>query len=363
MRSVLLHILLLVGLSLPVMAQSDAGGVDYSRYEPNDKMKPFGMDYWSNVGLMQLRDLSGNSEALTICQPLIERWLTDYGLVIRGPEELRPIRRQYRIRSAGQVSRIDAERLRDRLRLDYLVIGSIDIYTGDSLGEVGLSIRVLDLETMELIRAASVATTSLDYGGLFGIGELENMEQLAEHAVKRLFKALDKPIKRDDDKPSHRLAVVPIDNLSEYRQSGEIVSNHLLSRLIMRGHKVVEPGMAYGLFVHNRVMPAGRIALSTLRALRDEYDIDFLMTGSVELFEPGLLAIETAQPRIGLTGRILHGETGKILGATVTASDGDGEALLDIGKEDSLGRLSLEAVDRMIKKLFKQQEQRVAAKK
>ncbi len=353
----------MLGLVLSVTAQPDTGGIDYSRYEPNDRMQPFGMDYRSQVGLFQLVNYSGNSAAITICQPLVEQWLVDYGLVVRSPEELRPIRREYRIRSAGQVSKIDAERLRDRLRLDYLVIGSVDIFRGDSIGEVGLSLRVLDLETMTLVRAASIATTSRDYGGLFGIGDLRSMEELADRAVGRLFKTLDEPVRRRDKQPSHRIALVPIDNLSEYRHAGKIASNHLLSHLVSSGHWVLEPGMAYGLFVQNRVMPAGEITLATLRTMNNDFDIAYLVTGSVEVYEEGVLTVETAQPRLSMTGRILHAESGRIFGADLVATDGDGDALLDIGKEDSLGRLSITAAKELMKELFKQQEQRVAAKK
>jgi len=361
MRTLVIHIVLLMGLSLTSFAQS--GDVDYDRYEPKDHLAPFGMKYWSNVGVMRMVNHSDNSQALRVCQPLIQQWLTSCGLVVRGPEELRPIQRRYRIRSAGQVSRRDAGRLRDRLNLQYLVIGSIDIFKGDSLGEVALSLRVLDLETMKIIRAASVAATSRDYGGLFGIGELNSIDELADRVVEKLFHRLDEAIKREKDKATFRIALVPIDNLSESRHAGAIMSNVMLSRLVRMGHDVVEPGIAYGLFVHHHVMPAGSISLATMDALRDEYGIDNLITGSVEIFKPGVLTAAAAQPKISLTGRILDAESGRIMGAAVTSTDGDGDALLDIGKEDSLGRLAGKAAEKLLKKLFKQQEQRVAAKK
>ena len=312
------------------------------------------------IAVMPFANYSGESKAEELFIPTILNRIDGKEFKVIGPTELRPTLRKYRIRPSGTISAADAAIIADELKVDFLLLGSFDIFIENDIPEAGFSMRLLDIENMRLFWAASEAASGNDFTGLFGIGQIKQTDKLVHRLVKKAFKKFDKHfnayIKEKVSTPPAApiFAMVTFDNLSGRRYAGEIMSNILLTELISRGKIVVEPGTVRELLRSRNSAPRGGIDHELMSELQRSLGVDFVLTGSVNHFKPGIAGVESAAPEIEFGGRCLDSESGRIIAAYEYYRLGsDSDALLSFGSPRALGKLSQKVINDFLNKLDK----------
>jgi TolB-like protein len=309
------------------------------------------------LAVLPLVNYSGRAEAISVFSPLINDYiargefkLIDSGSLVR---ELR----KYRIRSTATIGPEDAARMADDLGIDYFMLGSIDIYIPNQIPEAAISLRVVDAGDMSILWAISTAASGQDYVGLLGIGRITSMEQLARRLTEESLGDFNsRMIYRLAQNPTRGIgplhALVAFDNLSSNERAGDIITMMALSELAANNIRVLEPGAALEIFRQNGQFPRGEVNLALLRQLYDNYHVERVITGSVDLFLPAPAGGESSTPEIELGGRYLEAATGKILAADEVNRRGtDSETIFKLGITRSLGKLARNATHLLLEKL------------
>jgi len=308
------------------------------------------------VAIVPFANHAGPQAATDSLVSLIQQRLVRAAVRVIDPAALRETLRRHRIRTAGAISREDAARIGQERQIDYLLLGSIDIYIEGSVPEAGFSVRLVRVDDMQVVWARSDAASGEDFAGLLGIGRITVMRVLLSKLVEQTFAGIDavlQPAGSASALPAGLIyAIVPFDDSSPQAKAGDIVSGLVLSELVREGRRVVEPGMVRELFRRNNLITHGEIDLSLLTQLRDSLGVDRVITGCVDRFQPATTGAEWSRPEVALGGRCLDAGTGRILSAFEDARNGgDSESILRLGGYHSLGRLAWTAVQVMMKNL------------
>ncbi len=293
--------------------------------------------------------------------PLLEAQLAQERITLVTAAQLRETLRLFRIRSAGMVTKEEAAQITSARKVDFLVLGSVDLYSEEPFPEAAFTLRLLRTSDMRIIWAVTVAGNGEDYSGILGLGRITSMEVLApklvEEALKGFAGALaGNRIAADDSLPEATVALVTFDNLTAAHYAGEIFTAVLLSELTARGVHVVEPGMVTEVFMRNNRLASGQIDDSLLRQLHDSLGVDLVITGTVDRFQASSGG-EGSGADIAVGARCLDAAAGKIVTTYEGSREGAGSQLLfNSGGLHSLGKLAQQMARDMIPKLISKKD-------
>lgn len=310
------------------------------------------------LAVMAFANYSENFEAYEVVMPLvIDMARKQFGGVFT-PSDLRPVLRQYRIRATGMIGPIAADRIKSALGVDFLLVGSIDYFKPDKALEVGLSLRVIDLSTMSILMAQSRSATSLEFQKVFGFGKVTQIDLLAAKVVEELFEGLaaeqlDSTVTKRAQ--SVTIAIVEPDNSSRYREAGKITTSHLLTELLERGYRVLEPGLVAEFFASRFMRPRGAIDLSSMKELSRLHQVKLIMTGLVIKHRLARDNHADATSEAELDLRILNASDSNILFMTdIYKNSSSTETLFKLGRCYSLGQLSQKIVAEALDNFFEE---------
>lgn len=304
--------------------------------------------------LLPASNPSGRQDAETLIIPRILEEFRRRGIPMESGGELRELLREHRIRSVGQIGRDDAVILRNQSGGRALLFLGLDLYHEDQSGaEVGLSARLLELDTMTLSAAAIHGGTSESYSKSFGRGRITNIDSLAIPVIREL---VDQLLESEAAAPSRetraRIALIPFENASSNRGAGDILATALLSGLIARAYDVLEPGFSHELFLREGRMHRGSIDLHSIDLLHREFGINYVLTGSIESMNSAQGDLEVAVPAARFHVRVVEASTGRVV--LTHDFEGDGtisEGLFGRGRMTSTHRFLELAVDEFIDQL------------
>ncbi len=311
------------------------------------------------IAVLQFANYSGSSKAPAAVMHQIYKQLEQHHLKYVPQADLRSVLRKYRIRSIGSVNRRDVLNIKKSTIINRIILGSINIYESQKNPEISISIRIIDTDQLSIITAGTISATGSDFEKMFGLNKIGSVELLLEKVVDDLFSNLVEKLKNYnnlsiDNNVSHIVAIVPFDNISEKKYAGLITSNILLSNLIRKGFKVIEPGIIKEYMLRNKRVLRGEIDLKTLEQFNTELNIDLLITGSVEHFK---LARSIRQPELEIGARALDADNGRIIIMFNDSRKGnDSETIFGFGKINSMGNLIAKSFDKYLHKLESKSE-------
>jgi hypothetical protein len=271
------------------------------------------------------------------------------GIPIRESSEIRQLLRQYRIRSVGRIGRDDAVILRNQSGGRALVFLALDVYREDDNGaELGLSARILELDTLTLSAAAVHGGSSESYGKSFGRGRIAEVDSLSVPVVRELVDLLlESEAEAAKRTPEAHIALIPFENTSKTKRASDILTTALLAGLVENGYDVLEPGFSHDLFLQDGRMHRGSVEVDALTMLHEQFNTNYVVTGSIESMTParGDLAVAVPEARFHL--RLIEAPTGRIV--LTHDFEGDGtisEGLFGRGRTTSMQRFLKLAVDK-----------------
>jgi hypothetical protein len=149
-----------------------------------------------------------------------------------------------------------------------------------------------------------------------------------------------------------RLALLPLEDLSDKAEAGEILARILFSELARTGVcDVVEPGQVQAAMDELSLRDAGGLSAERARQLSDTLGAPFLMLGSV--LESGTVrAPDGDVPTLALALRILDARAGRVIWADMMARTGeDGETLFGWGREYDSSKMAQQMAATMFRSL------------
>ncbi len=308
------------------------------------------------IGIIPFGNYTGTDEARKIMLPIIENSLKKQYTNILTSSEIRNTLRSYRIRAAGFISFEDAQILKENLGITHLLLGSLDFFDTTNI-EVGVSARIVEIDSLKIIWASSASATGLDSESLLGLGRIDKIEKLIKKAADECFSKLNENLfgnntKKQNNKYKAKWALVPFDNFSSYRNAGPVVDNVLLTELHNQGIEILEPGVVLDIFRRYNRLPRGQVDLQVINDLQTINDVDLIVTGAVEKFQQRSSRSPGSTPIFEFDARIINARTGTVLTTEALSGLGnDYETIFKMGTVNSLGDLIKKMSWKLIVKL------------
>lgn len=151
-----------------------------------------------------------------------------------------------------------------------------------------------------------------------------------------------------------RIAVLPFDNVSRDQDAGRIITSTVVTYLLSTGmFDVVEPGLVNSTMAAEGVRMGDSISTDAYKKLQARLNADAFIIGLVEEYGDVRVGADS-YPSISFSARLVDAGTTDILwAATISKTGADDVKIFDIGRENSLGRLSKKAVASMAASLLK----------
>lgn len=284
---------------------------------------------------------SEKSEAHTVLLARLYHQLDLMGLTYTTSEELRPLLRGHRIRSRGWVGLEAARILRRETQAHYLILASWDVFRNTTNPEIGLSLRVLDLENLSLSNSVSVGMAGADFTKVLGLGRIREIGELAdivmEGAFRELFPLPDYQAPRPSYRGCFQVALIPFDNFSGTPNAGDIMTNIVLSRLMAHGYFVVEPGFVRELGLNLEVINRGGVDSRSARSILASFDACRVVTGSVGKFSTAKGAPTMTVPELAFGIRVMSPQDGNLyMMEELQGAGDDGEGMFQGGRMNAL---------------------------
>jgi len=310
-----------------------------------------------DLAVVPFANNTGQSDAHALLMPRLERLLTERGLTLVTSGELRPLLREHRVRSRGWIGKHGARLIGRETGTGFLLLGSWDVLKTSGNLEIGVSLRILDLENMVLIHAVSVAGTGEDAVSWLDLGRVEDLELLADSVLERAVDELIPYPEYAAVRPSWRgcnhVAVIPLDDYSATEHAGDIVTNILLSGLLSAGYFVVEPGFVRELGLAREVMNRGGVDCGSAQAILDSLGACQVITGAVQRFDPSRGLPTVSVPRFADGFRASSTRNGTLyLTREIEGTGGDDDGIFQLGRVHAITPLIVEKMNRFIDDLL-----------
>lgn len=308
-----------------------------------------------SVAMLPLANYTDQPDLVEFFTPLLIEQLHAHTSRLVPAEELRPILRHHRIRAVGSIDGIGAQEIQREADVDYLLLGSVDLYQEGQVPEAAISLRLLHAATMRIVWAVSVAATGEDYVTVLNLGRVTDRGELARRLVARALATFDHAVSAFDpnSQTASRMttALIPFDDLDLKSRSGSVFTTHILTALVNRGADVLEPGEVAAMLQRHRRVFRGEIDFKRLHVLHDSLGVDAVITGYVQQFKFGVASVAAATPHLEIGARLIDGDTGQILSVLEWERDGaDTESFFGTGTTHAMGKLTQAAASDLLKK-------------
>ncbi len=307
------------------------------------------------VVLLALDNHTRDARAPEVFDSLLLDRITDLPLSLVTGTELRDILRKHRIRAVGGVGLAGARTLRKEFDADYVLTGSYDVYIHHQrTPELGLSLRLTDLHTHQVVWAQSAGATGADYETVLGLGHVDSIAILAQRVVDEVLGGLGNALVNPDPSASvsgELVAMVPFDDVLVDFPGGGVVSAQVLTHLVERGFNTIEPGAVREFFITFQRFSRGGIDHEVLTALHDSLGVTLVVTGSVDGFHQGIPELEQSFPEMSVSGRCIDADTRSIISVAVVSATGDHETVIGLGNTRAANDLAHATTSTMLDKL------------
>ena len=266
----------------------------------------FARDRISTVAVFPVENLTGSSiPADSIRQFLIERLTTDR-INVLGSEALDDFMTRHRVRYTAGIDAATAESMRQEVGVDGVVIASVELSSGAVPPKVAIVLRLVSIQASPVVVWADDAGVAGDDApGLLELGVVDDYRTLQTRVLNRMTQALVAYLKTEDvktdlrhaskfrPKSSYRhitvepgktysVAVLPLFNLSERRNAGEILALLFMRHLSgFRQFRVIDTGVARRQLLDARIIMEGGLSLSDAELVATLIEADFILAGRV----------------------------------------------------------------------------------
>jgi TolB-like protein len=303
------------------------------------------------IALLPFLNFSKDKHALLNVMPELKFRLEDMGLEVVDWDSLSSFICKQRVRSTGFISKELAQSIGNKFAVDTILIGSIVSYIPSDNPHFGISARLIDSSDGSILWSEYASSTGEDFAKILGLGKVKTIEELVVKVSARLFSSFSTEPPYRDIESTYTIAVLPFQNNSPYRYSGEITMYLFLTELFKtQGFVPIEYGNIRKLIVDKRITHKGELNFQNIKVLLDDLGIDIILVGTVDTYSDGL---ETGTaPEVTINARLLDTRQSKILWFNRYHLNGEDDIIvLDWGRIRSVDKVAHTVVSRLVKNM------------
>ncbi|MGB5398998.1 MAG: hypothetical protein WBO71_02170 [Thermoanaerobaculia bacterium] len=242
--------------------------------------------------------------------------------------------RQLRIRQVDDAGAENLARLAAALKADWLVSVTLHESRSRPVPTITLSALAVRGDSPEDSRSAFKSATGIDGLHFLGLGEVWDLDRLADLALLDLVDQLDltaeeapRPLESSSSSANWqaavgRIAVLPLSSSSARRASAtaDAATQALYSVLRENGVDIVAPNRIAEVLRQHRARRWGELSREVWTAIAEECQVNLILTGSVEAYEAG--PGTEPRPFVAVALRGLDAESGRIVWTGALERDG-----------------------------------------
>jgi len=310
-------------------------------------------DLKDKIALFPFDNFSDSEEVLTYVMPELKRHLKKDGFEVVDEKILDEFLIKNRIRDTGYVSKDIAMKTVRELHAAAVLVGSVVSFSTGENPQFGLVARLVDSSSGDILWADYASGTGEDFSKILGLGRLQTMDSLIPRITDRLFVSFSSVPQHKMNEAAFRIAVMPFQNKSRYRDAGSIVAQMFLTELFRsQKFELVEYGDVRRSIVDFRVRYRGELDYGNIKALSESLGADGILVGTVESYSDG---VDTkSPPEVSITARLLDARKKRILWYNHYSLNGDDLIrVLDFGKMRSVDKVAYKTVSELVKTMEK----------
>ncbi len=325
--------LLLLTLCFAVVAASAA----YSAQVPQNM----------RIAVFPFENFSEEKNAPANVMRLVAQKMRNRGFELLDEENLNAFLLKERVRCTGYVSLELARKLKEELRVDAILMGSVNAFSNAGNPHVGLSARLVRASDFRIVWANHAAATGEDSVGLLGLGKIEDVERLAREVVDELLGSFSVIPPDKESESVYRIAVMPFQNRSKVRNAGKAATYMFIVKLFKSERfEPFEFGEIRHLIVDLRVRDKGEIDYERTGAISKSAGVDGIILGTVEEYSAGT---GPNPPEAAISARLLDARNERLLWSDSVRRTGDDSILmLDWGRIRSADSVTDEIMSKIV---------------
>ncbi len=303
------------------------------------------------IVIFPFENFSEDKDALTYVMPLIKEKIQKKGLSVVDEEEMNIFLLKERVRSTAYISKEISRKLSDELKVDFVLLGSINTFLKMENPHIGLCARLVRCSDNSIIWADHEAATGEDFVTILGIGKIETIDELAKEVVNKLFNSFDINAPHKEIESTYRIAVMPFYNKTRVRGIGMAITYMFITELL-KSEKFVplEFGDVWQLIVNLRIREKGELSFKNMKSISNLSMVDGIIVGAIDTYREGLS--DTAPPEVSISARLLDARENKIRWSDFYTYKGDDDIIiLDWGRIRSVENVAYKAVSRLVKEM------------
>jgi len=310
------------------------------------------------VAIYPVENLSSSHAPLNDIRRILKEQLSGRGVEVLGEATLETFMARHRIRYAGGIDQATAMALRNELRVDALLLTTLELYDEVRPPKIALFARLITTgPSPSIVWAEGIGLSGDDAPGLLGLGLIEDPGALMKKALNFLIGSLTRALsahtateRRErssrarfaptiaykapfvEADRTYKIAILPFLNRSNRKYAGEILALHFM-RAFQRFDlfETVEPGMVRHQLLGLRVILEEGLSLAHADALFAALDADLLVHGRVMAYED--VQGGGGNPRVDFSTLLIERKSRKTVWASTSHNAGDdGVLLFDWGR-------------------------------
>lgn len=305
-----------------------------------------------SVALLPFDNFSEDKRALDIVMPEIRRRLEERGFEVLNEEILNAFLLKERVRSTGYISKEFAAKAAEELKVNSIMVGSINTFLINDNPIFGISARLINATDNVILWAEHASATGEDFTTIFGLGTIKNIEELSIKVIKKMFDSFSTSPPEKEKEATFNIGVMPFQNKSKIKDAGMIVTNMFIVELLKsEKFEPLEFGDVRKLIVDRRVKDKGEIDYTNIDAIADNLGVDGIILGTVENYQESQ---GNNPPESTISMRLINARNKKILWSeTMHCTGGDDILILDWGRVRSAENIAYKTVWKLINKMEK----------
>jgi TolB-like protein len=338
------------------MEKAEVQAIEEEIEKPVDKPKPIlkeisSKEVKNRVALLTLENLSDNKNALKHVMPVLLGQLEKKGLEVVDEDSLNNFLCKERVRATGYVSKELAGKIKKEFKAKNIVAGSIISFSTGENPKFGILARLIDSSDGGILWADYASATGDDFVTIFGLGKVRTIFSLIPRVMDKLFASFSIEGLHREIEPSYRVAVMPFQNDSDFKNAG-IIAMYMFTIELLKNQKFepIEYGNIRNLIVSLRIRNRGDLNYKNISAFSEQLGASGILLGVVDNYKNGMAV--SSSPKVGMSARLLDGRTNKILWYNSHQLSGEENIIVfDWGRIRSVHTVASKVASNLVKKM------------
>lgn len=332
------------------------------------------------VAVLPVYNLSGSAAPLKDIRHSMETMYEGLGMEVVGDEEIENFMARHRIRYSGGLGREASAAIKDELRVDLVLISSLEFYSTSSPPKAAMTARLVTTGGDPEIRwIDGFGLAGDDSPGLLGLGLIQDPKALMDKVLKKLSDSASAYLSGKgglpegcpassrfrpkisyrspamDARKRYTVVVLPFLNNTDRNNAGEIIALEFVRQLWQSGKfEVMEPGVVRDDLLSFRIILEGGVSFANAEAVLETLNADMALAGNVLDYEDYQGAF--GKPKVSFSAVLVQKAGREVVWESRSYNEGDdGVFFFDRGRVNTAEDMSCRMVKNVVEKMTEEQ--------